>query len=85
MKFLLGLFLGLGLGIIAGLLLAPQSGEATMAQLNQQGVMLRDRSGEVSQGLRSRATDALAQGRELYTRTRGEMADRLTKVRAGQL
>ena len=39
MKFVFGLLVGFALGVAAGLILAPQSGEATRAQLNEQGIM----------------------------------------------
>ncbi len=38
MKFLVGLFLGLGLGVVIGLLIAPQPGKETREQLAEQGV-----------------------------------------------
>lgn len=83
MKFLLGLLLGVGIGVAAGLVLAPQSGEATRAQLEEQGIMLR--SGALSDDVRARANEALAQGRELYTRTKTELADRYTQTKHGNL
>ncbi len=82
MKFFWGLFIGFALGVAAGLLLAPQSGEATRAQLGEQGITLS--SGGL-QELRSRATDALAQGRELYSRTKDELTTQYSKAKAGQL
>ena len=85
MKFLIGLLFGFGLGVAIGLLLAPQSGEATRAQLGEQGVMLRDRSGGLAEEVRSRATDALVQGRELYGRTKEELTQRYSQARSGQL
>lgn len=85
MKFFLGLFIGFGLGIAAGLVLAPQSGETTRAQLGEQGIMLRDRSTGLSDEIRARATDALAQGMEMYNRTKGEMTDRYSKAKSGEL
>lgn len=81
MKFFWGLFIGFALGVAAGLLLAPQSGEATRAQLGEQGIILS--SGGL-QELRSRATDALAQGRELYSRTKDELTAQYSKAKAGQ-
>ena len=85
MKFFLGLLVGFALGIAAGLVLAPQSGEATLAQLGEQSVMLSDRSAGLIDQVRSRATDALSQGREIYARTKGELTDRYTKAKSGQL
>jgi gas vesicle protein len=85
MKFVFGLLVGFGLGIAAGLLLAPQSGEDTRSLLGEQSITLRDRTGGLSQGLRARATDALSQGRELYQRTRSELTDTYNKARSGEL
>ena len=85
MKFLFGLLLGFALGVAAGLLLAPQSGEDTRALLGEQGITLRDRTGNLGENLRNRATEALSQGRELYQRTRSELTDTYNKSRSGQL
>jgi gas vesicle protein len=83
MKFFVGLLLGLGLGVIVGLLVAPQSGEETRAFLNEQGIRLR--TGELNEDLRTRAREALAQGRDLYTRTKDDLTTRYTDARAGTL
>ena len=85
MKFFFGLLAGFGLGVAVGLLLAPQSGEATRAQLEEQGIMLRDRSTGLSGELRSRANEALTQGREMYSRTKDELGDRYSKAKSGEL
>lgn len=96
MKFIWGLLVGFAMGIAVGLLLAPQSGEAMRQQLTEQGVMLRDRSGEVtgdllaragtlSDQIRTRATDALTQGRDLYGRTKDELTERYTQAKSGNL
>lgn len=85
MKFLIGLLVGFGLGVAAGLLLAPQSGEDTRAQLSEQGIMLRDRSADVSGELRSRANEALAQGREIYQRTKNELGTMYSRAKSGEL
>jgi gas vesicle protein len=85
MKFFLGLLVGFTLGVAAGLVLAPQSGEATLAQLGEQSVMLSDRSAGLIDQIRTRATDALSQGREIYGRTKDELTDRYSKAKSGQL
>lgn len=85
MKFTIGLLVGFGLGVAAGLLLAPQSGEDTRAQLSEQGIMLRDRGSGVSNDLRARANDALAQGREIYQRTKGELGTMYGRAKSGDL
>ena len=84
MKFFLGLLLGFVLGVAVGLLFAPQSGEATRAQLGEQGIMLRDRSGNLTNELRNRANEALAQGREIYSRTKDDLSQRYTQAKSGQ-
>ena len=83
MKFLVGLLVGFGLGVAVGLVLAPQSGEATRAQLAEQGIMLRDRSTGLSNEIRARATNAMAQGRDMYSRTKGELTDTYEKAKTG--
>ncbi len=84
MKFTLGILLGFGLGVAAGLLLAPQSGEDMRSQLGEQGIMLRDRSVGVSNDLRARANDALTQGRDIYERTKGELGTMYTRAKSGE-
>jgi gas vesicle protein len=82
-KFAIGLLVGFGLGIAVGLIFAPQSGEATRAQLSEQGIILRDRSAGMTGQLRERATNALSQGREMYARTKGELTETYTKAKTG--
>ncbi len=84
MKFFWGLLVGFALGVAAGLLLAPQSGEATLAQLSEQGITLRSRTGGLGEQLRARASEAMAQGRELYTRTREELTEQYNKAKSIQ-
>jgi gas vesicle protein len=85
MKFMLGLLLGFALGVATGLVLAPQSGESTRAQLGEQGIMLRDRSAGLTDELRARANEALTQGREMYNRTKSELTERYSKAKSGEL
>lgn len=85
MKFFLGLLVGFGLGVAVGLILAPQSGEATLAQLGEQGVVLSNRSAGLVDKIRNRATDAFSQGREIYSQTREELTNRYSKAKSGQL
>ncbi len=83
MKFFLGLLFGLGLGVVIGLLLAPQSGDELRAQLSEQGIALP--TGNISDELRARANNALAQGREVYDRAKNEMSDIYSRTRQGNL
>jgi gas vesicle protein len=84
MKVFIGFLAGFALGVAAGLILAPQSGEATRAQLSEQGIILRDRSTGLTGEIRARATNALSQGREMYTRTKGELTETYTKAKKGE-
>jgi len=84
MKFTIGLLVGFGLGVAAGLLLAPQSGEETRAQLSEQGIMLRDRGMNASNELRSRANTAMEQGREIYQRSKEELSS-YARQKGGEL
>ena len=84
MKVVLGFLAGFALGVAAGLILAPQSGEATRAQLSEQGIILRDRSSGLTDDIRARATNALSQGREMYARTKGELTESYTKAKKGE-
>ena len=83
MRFFAGLLLGLGLGVAAGLLFAPQSGEDTRAQLSAQGIPVA--SSNFNNEIRARAQDALVQGRELYSRTKNDLSDRYTRSKNDQL
>jgi len=85
MKFTVGLLVGFGLGVAAGLLLAPQSGENTRAQLSEQGIMLRDRSLGVGNELRARANEAIGQGREIYQRTKDELGTMYSRTKSDEL
>ncbi len=84
MKVFLGFLAGFALGVAAGLILAPQSGEATRAQLSEQGIILRDRSSGFTGDIRARATNALSQGREMYARTKGELTETYAKAKKGE-
>lgn len=83
MKFFVGLLLGVGLGVVIGLLIAPQSGEDMRAQLSEQGIPLP--TGNISDELRSRANAALTQGREVYSRTKDQMSGIYNRTREGNL
>ena len=83
MKFFVGLLVGLGLGVAAGLLLAPQSGEVTRAQLSERGIPIG--TGNFNEEIRTRAQEALVQGRELYSRTKNDLSDRYTRAKDGRI
>jgi gas vesicle protein len=96
MKFLWGLLVGFGFGVAVGLLLAPQSGEATRSQITEEGITLRNRSGNITDDLRirasqltgdlrTRANEAVSQGREMYVRTKDDLTERYSKAKSGEL
>lgn len=82
MKFVFGLLLGIALGAVVGLLLAPQSGNDTLAQLSEQGIMLRDRTSTLGDDLKTRAAEALTQGRGIYDRTKDELTQRYNQTKS---
>jgi gas vesicle protein len=94
-EFLAGLFIGGMLGALLGLLLAPQSGEETRAQLAERGIELRDelekKSGEIQERIptmideqRSRVEDAIEKGKEAAARKRQEILAQLEQEKKPQ-
>ncbi len=87
-EFLAGLFFGSMLGVVIGLLLAPQSGEETRAQLVDRGIELRGelekRAGDLQQKVpgfveeqRTRVEEAIEKGKEAAARKRQEILTQL--------
>ena len=74
-------FLGLGVGIAAGLLFAPKSGEETRAMIKSKASdgsdYVKRRSGE----LRDTASEAVDRGREVVNRQKDQIA---AAVQAGK-
>ena len=62
-EFLAGLIIGGVIGAAAALLLAPQPGEETRADLRERGIELKERMIELSEEARRRAEDLQAEGR----------------------
>jgi gas vesicle protein len=62
-EFLAGLILGGLIGAAAALLLAPQPGDETRAELREKGVELKDRMIELSEEARRKAEDLQAESR----------------------
>ena len=63
-------FLGLGLGVAAGLLFAPQSGEETRVMLKNKADEGRDLLKQRSEALRDQANETLQRGKETVSRHR---------------
>jgi len=83
MKFFVGLCFGIGLGFVAGLLLAQQPPEEGSAQSYTPIAVLLPSSW--SAHFRKRTNQALQQGRERYLRTVDELGGRYQKARSGEL
>jgi len=62
-EFLAGLILGGLIGAAAALLLAPQPGDETRAELREKGIELKDRMIELSEEARRKAEDLQAESR----------------------
>jgi len=63
-------FLGLGLGVAAGMLFAPQSGEETRVLLKSKADEGRDLLKQRADALCDQATDAVQRGKETVSRHR---------------
>lgn len=68
-------FLGLGLGVAAGILLAPHSGEQTR-------VLLKNKADEGKEYLRKRSTEIRDEATELVDRSRQAVARQRDQVTA---
>ncbi len=62
-EFLAGLIIGGFIGAAVGLLLAPQPGEETRAELRDKGIELRERVVEISEDARKKAEQWQEEGR----------------------
>jgi gas vesicle protein len=67
-------FLGLGLGVAAGILFAPQSGEETRVMLKNKADEGRDLLKRRSEELRETAADAVQRGKDKVIRQRENLA-----------
>jgi len=70
-------FLGLGLGVAAGLLFAPQSGEETRVMLKNKADEGRDLLKRRSEELRDTAAETVQRGKESVSRHRENLVSAL--------
>lgn len=81
LEFLIGFVVGGAIGALLGILLAPQSGEETRAQLAERGIQLRDELGQKVPAFveqqRSRVEEAVEKGKEAAAKKRQEILTQL--------
>ena len=70
--FVTGFLIGGIVGFVAGILLAPKSGEETRAIIMERGGEWRDKAEELAAAARERIASATEQGRRAAARARGE-------------
>lgn len=90
--FVAGFIVGGLVGFAAGLLMAPQAGEETRAQLSEKGIELKGRAEELAEELREkgqvvleeqkvRIEEALAEGKEAAAKKKEELVAKLEEER----
>jgi gas vesicle protein len=67
-------FLGLGIGVAAGILFAPKSGEETRELLKEKAEEGKDYLKRRSEELKETAAEALEKGRQTLTRQKQQLA-----------
>jgi gas vesicle protein len=81
--FFAGFVIGGLVGAAAALLMAPQSGEETRAQIQERGIELQTKAQEGIRDARVRADEALSgaqeRGRVVYQEQRGKLESRLSE------
>ncbi len=70
--FLTGFLIGGAVGLLAGILLAPKSGEETRAIIMERGSEWRDKAEELAAAARERIASATEEGRRAAARVRGD-------------
>lgn len=70
--FMAGVLIGGAIGVAAGLLLAPKSGDEMRTMLSERSQELRDKADELTAAARERMTSATTAGRRAARKIRGE-------------
>ena len=70
-SMMMGLLIGGVVGFVAGLMLAPKSGEETRALLIERGNEWRDKADELAAATKERLSSAALEGRRAASQVRG--------------
>jgi gas vesicle protein len=80
-KFGAGLLVGTLIGIVAGILLAPQAGGETREQLKEKALDARDQAEDIIDTAREIAEEAIEEGKEVAAKTKIELEDKLDDIK----
>ncbi len=78
-RFLAGFAIGAAIGAVAGILLAPQSGEETREQLGKMASDLADKTDATVQDIKKKADNLISDAQEKSEEIIGKLQDMLNK------
>jgi len=82
LEFFAGFVIGGLVGAAVALILAPQSGEETRAQIREKGIELKDKAGELAVETRQRAEDLSAEARQKAEELSAETRKKVEEITA---
>ena len=82
LEFFAGFVVGGLVGAAVALILAPQSGEETRAQIREKGIELKDRAGELTVEARQRAEELSAEARKKAEELSAETRKKVEEITA---
>ena len=82
LEFFAGFVIGGLVGAAVALILAPQSGEETRAQIREKSIELKDRAGELSAEARQRAEELSAEARQKAAALSAETRKKVEEITA---
>lgn len=78
----MGFLVGLGIGAVTGILLAPRKGEETREQIKQKAMEIRGRAMEVRDRITEQVSDQVEEAGEMAHRTADDIAQRTRQTTA---